>query len=139
VIPLPTIAAYASIIAGQPTAITCDIPAASPYDGYVNFTPDLKPIPVIHLRPGLCLLLTRADSNSWVSPAPFLVLEHEAQHIALASLNECVVERTALQNIWQLVRLFRLAAWRTQAILAGVAFTDASMPNAYHPDATGAC
>jgi hypothetical protein len=132
VIPLVTIAAYASAIAGTPIQIACDIPPASPYDGFVYF-PGGIPERVIHLRPGICIRLEHADTSLAIAPSDFLVLTHEAMHIATGSLDECGVERLALANVWQLVRLFRLAAWRVNVILGGAGLADASMPdNPYH-------
>jgi hypothetical protein len=131
VIPLATVAQYASVVAGRPVAIVCEQPWSSPYDGWVTFI-NGQPVPVIHLKSDLCALLTHADSNPWVSPGAFLVLIHEAEHINLSSTDECYVEKVALANIWTLVRLFKLAAWRTNAILQGAAGADSMMPGIYH-------
>lgn len=139
-IPITTIATYASQLAGRPVAIVCEPPNASPqFSGWVYFSDETTPIPVIHLRAGICVRLEQSQTSPALIPDDFLVLAHEAEHIALASLDECRVERTALQNIWQLVRQFKLAAWRAQVILTGVVDDDAAMPSAYRPDKTGAC
>jgi hypothetical protein len=140
VIPLPVIEGYASQVAHTQTVISCDAP--STFDtgelGYVVWVDGII-VARIHLPTPTCQRLMHADTGQ-LDPADFLTLEHEAQHIALYSQDECLVEQTALANVWPLVRLFRLAAWRTRTILGGLRAVDARMPAAYHADpVTGAC
>jgi hypothetical protein len=129
VIPLATIESYASQRAGVAITISCD-PRSSfavGVEGTVYFDEDGRPIPVIHLPVDTCSRLEHSDRAQTIIPADWLTLEHEATHIRLASTDECLVETTALANTWQLLRLFRLAAWRAQAIVAGLRYADAQL------------
>lgn len=133
---LPTLQSIASQAAGTPVAISCDAP--STFDpgvlGYVIFI-DGVVVPMIHLPRATCTRLEHADTGD-LAPSDFLTLTHEATHIATGSQNECDVERSALANAWQVVRLFRLAAWRARAILAGLRQADAHLMPEYHAGCT---
>jgi hypothetical protein len=82
---------------------------------------------VIHLPVDTCSRLERADRSNSIIPADWLTVAHEIEHIAEASQDECQVETTALVNEWALVRMFKLAAWRAQAIIAGARYVDAHL------------
>ena len=148
-IDLPTLESYASRLARTSVTISCDAPstfATSTSTEVVNGVPRVVTstvqgytvsvdgvfLGVIHLPKPTCTRLMHADDGNLVDPADMLVLAHESLHIGLASADECVVEATAMKNEWSLLKLFRLAAWRARAILAGASAVDAQMPAAYH-------
>lgn len=135
-IDLPTLNHYASQVAGTPVTISCDPdstfePGVQAYVVWINGAP----VPTIHLRRAICTELEHVDTGD-IIPADFLYLEHEAQHIAMRSKNECDVERSALANAWGLIRQFHLPAWRTRAILAGLPYADAHLLPIYHQECT---
>lgn len=131
-IPLATINAYASQFAGTPVTISCEADATFPRGlaGYTVFVGG-QVVPLVHLPSSTCARLEHIDTASTIVPADVLALAHEATHVALDSMDECLVETTALANDWQLVRLFKLAAWRARAILAGAVRVDAELPAVY--------
>jgi hypothetical protein len=133
VLPLPTLEAYASQMAGTPISISCDAPSsfAPGVGGFVNFV-DGAPQPVIHLPAPTCDRIEHAGRSNSIIPSDFLTITHEVEHIATRSQNECDVERLALANTWQFVRLLKLAAWRAQAIVAGLRYVDAHLQPQYH-------
>jgi hypothetical protein len=149
VIDLQTLESYASQIARTSVTISCDAPstfATSTSTEVVNGVPRAVTskvqgytvsvnsvfLGVIHLPKPTCTRLLHTDDGNVIDPADMLVLTHESLHIGLASADECLVEAAAMQNEWSLLRLFRVAAWRARAILAGAAAVDAQMPAAYH-------
>jgi hypothetical protein len=104
-IPMATINQYASQIAGTPVVVVCDSPPQ--WGGYVVF--DGK----IHLQPGLCAWIRSVDKWNGLGPGSaeaMLSLQHEAEHYALNTGDEALVECTTVQNRWNLVRLFKLPA-----------------------------
>lgn len=113
-IPLPVIAGYASVIAGQPVTIVCDTP--SDKSGEVHFDDES-----IHLTPGECSTLEAVGQSARINTLTgfaMLVLQHEAEHLALNSADEGLVECTAVENRFQLVRLFKLPARVAKQIMA---------------------
>jgi hypothetical protein len=153
VIDLQTLESYVSRVARTSVTISCDAPstfATSTSTVVVDGVPgtvtskvlgytvsvDGAFLGVIHLPKPTCTRLQHADDGNLIDPADMLVLTHESLHIGLASTDECVVEAAAMKNEWSLLKLFRLAAWRARAILAGAAAVDAQMPAAYHDCST---
>lgn len=124
-IPMTTIEAYASQIAGQPTTVACDADS-SLEGGFVQFDG------VIHLDSWVCSALAAPSDPSRNVAYAMLALQHEATHISLDSDDEGLVECTAIQNRWQLVRLFRLPAKLATKIMADeMAIHLAIMPPEY--------
>lgn len=127
------IVAIASQLAGVPVTVTC-LPS-SQMDGASGSVLFHGAIPdhAITLDAGVCARLSH-PATGWLSPGDYLTIEHEAQHIATASTDECAVEALALVNVFQAVRAFHLPAWRSRWVLAHAAAADAAMPAQYHPD-----
>lgn len=133
------IVAIATALVGSPTQVEC-IPARTMDgdSGRVYFR-DAVPDHLISLDTGVCERLSHPLLG--IDALDYLVLEHEALHIALATTDECLVEQAALANIWQTVRRFRLPARLARFVLANVAIADRDrLGPQYHPDPlTGAC
>lgn len=131
-ITLAVVNSYASQFAGTPITISCDPASTFPagWLGDVLFVGG-QVVPVIHLPAPTCARLEHLDTGNTIVPADVLTLAHEATHIALDSTDECLVETTALANEWGLLRLFKLAAWRARAVLAGAAYVDAHLLPVY--------
>lgn len=127
-IPLATIDSYASQIVHRPVAIVCDSPATE--GGDYRFDG------IIHLAPGLCVAIRHADHANGDPTAAYAMyaVEHEAEHAALDSADEALVDCTTVSNRWQFVKLFRLpakaATWAMQAMLA----YHRSLPAPYQDD-----
>lgn len=143
-----TLTSFASQLVGTPTVLSCDAPATFEKNelGYVEFV-NGQPIYTIHLPTPTCARLEHL--NDPTKPLPrnisygvtlidgkvadpvdaqdVLVFEHEAMHLALRSTDEACVERTAMANVWQAVRLFRLPGWKATQILRGVRWADSQM------------
>lgn len=137
-IPLTTLESYASQVARTSVTISCDAPAAFATDdpnvvtqGY-TVSVDGVFLGEIHLPRDRCQRLQHLDAAQTIDPLDVLTLMHEATHIALSSTDECRVEAVARANEWQLVRLFRLAAWRAKAILWGAKIVETDMLAEYH-------
>lgn len=149
-IPLATVAHYASQVAGVPVSIRCLPWSAFPHGelGYVKAAGG-RILPIIYLPKATCRDLEHANEEPrgviYVTEVwrgveadqnlggDMLVAEHEALHIALQSQDECAVERSALANVWQFVRRFHLAAWKSRELLAGAHLADEAMPRIpYH-------
>ena len=137
VIAPPPIPAIASAVAGVQVKVFCR--PAQLMDGDTGHVYLRGGVPdhVIYLDKGVCERL--ATPFAGFAALDMLVIAHEAEHIALASPNECLVERTALANVWQVIRRFRLPAARARWALTHAKDADHSLGAVYHPDANGAC
>lgn len=134
---MPVITAHASHIAGQPVSIVCSKHMPTDDYGLVYWNSDGTPQPVIYLRYSMCTALKHADQGADVSSdtaLAMLAVTHEAEHIALASKNEALVEKTAIQNRWQMIRLFKLPAWISRFLMGAMLNEHADLPAAYHPN-----
>lgn len=133
-IPIQTVATYASKVAGTPVSIVCSRHLPKDFEGEVFFDSG-KPIPVIYLRYGLCSYLTHANQPDYVDSGlsrAMLTVSHEAEHIALASVDETRVECAAVANRWNFVRQFKLKAWVVQFILTDEVRVDTTLAVGYH-------
>lgn len=149
-ITLATLDQYASQVAGTPVVIECDAPAQMvPGDaGFVLRGADGSILNIIHISTDECAkaesvdrprarnlpryFLDDADQRAdLISGPPLEVILHEAMHISLQSLNEGLVECTAFQNSWALVRLFKLPAWVANTVLAGIAWRHEQLTGIY--------
>lgn len=139
IVPAPIVAA-ASAIAGVPIQVVCR-PSREMLDHDLGFVYIRHGIPdhTIVLDAGVCRRL--AHPRATFDALDMLVVAHEASHIALASTDECVVQQSALKNLWQVVRRFRLPAWLARWELANASIASATrLPASYNLDpSTGAC
>lgn len=130
-LPISTVALYESAIAGQNVSVQCvpNMAKTTGRQGEVSFI-DGRALPVIYLDQTIC---TDLENPVMLGTAEdFLVGEHEAEHIAMESLDESCVEKTALANVWQFVRLFKLPAREDNTILSNVAYDDSLWAPIYH-------
>lgn len=152
-ITLATLTSFASQLVGTPTVLSCDAPATFEKNelGYVEFV-NGQPVYTIHLPAPTCARLEHLNDPTKQPPKNIsygvtlidgkvadpadaqdvLVFEHEAMHLALRSTDESCVEKAALANVWQAVRLFRLPGWKATQILRGMRWADGRMTAAYH-------
>lgn len=134
-ISLATIDQYASQVAGTPVAIVCSTKMTPGDYGAVYFSADGSPQPTIYLRKSMCNDLRHADRDRRITSdtsLAMLALTHECEHIALRSQDETLVERTAIRNRWQMVKLFKLPSSIARYLMGGMVDQDAALPAVYH-------
>ncbi len=127
----PAIVAIASEVAGRPVAVNCDDPSTFDKNvlGIVLFV-NGSVVATIHLPTGVCRRLATLATSDSIDSMDVLAFSHEIQHVALDSTDECIVEKTAVANAWQVVRRMKLAAWRAKVVMSGLADADAALtPN----------
>lgn len=150
-IPITTIAMYASNVAHVQLTISCDPDLTFPsgWEGYVDRMPDGGVIPVIHVRRSTCVAAEDSlhsrlhNPGGWfnlpdggrVDNGPdaiaLLAILHEAMHVSLQSSDEGQVECTAWQNRWAFVKQFGFPAWVAGIVMNGMTWYHLSMPANY--------
>jgi hypothetical protein len=148
-IPLATIATYASQIAGTPVTISCEADATfnPSWDGYALSGADGSILHVIHVRQSICGEAENVDRHQDPREAAYLLfaghradldagealetIEHEALHIRLHSTDEGVVDCSAYQNRWAFVRLFKLPERVAKMVMNGMAWMHEQRTGAY--------
>lgn len=151
VVVVPRISELASRIAGRPVIVHC-YPDGGVDDLREGYTPALTdPVtgvvtlePVIFLNGDLCGSLWTAMNwrgqrdwlrNWWTTSqavgAALLVLEHEAMHVRLQSLDEGLVECTAFQNVWPMLVSLRLPRWFRVSTWDGIEAAHANTAEQY--------
>lgn len=142
---LPQLAEMAGLVVGRSDlTISCD-QADTPgtdgetmdfdADGEVFYAADGTLSPVIHMKADICWDAQTANRHRDPNPAAyftyggsrydnsgpaFLVLLHEALHVALQQADEGIVECSAVTNAWPLVRQLGLPAWESKIMLVGM-------------------
>lgn len=142
-------------LAGAPasTSVTCVTGLPGGIDGWAPLSAAGSPDRVELVANEGCLAARYAAANrrarsrlarshqdapmAWVVGTGLLVALHEAEHVALRSFDECVVERLALAKLPVLLRRFFPRLWRP--MLGYARGYDEGLPAKYHPDAAGAC
>ena len=136
------ITAAASSIAGVPIQVDCR-PSHLMIGRDLGFVYIRYGIPdhTIVLDAGICRRLAHPLVSQGFDALDMVIVAHEATHIALATTDECVVEQSALKNVWQVVRRFKLPAWLARWELANASIASAKrLPAQYQIDSTtGAC
>ena len=154
-ITMATLTNYASEVSGTPVTISCDDPKTFEHGtlAFVVFI-DGQVVKTIHLPKPTCNSLMHLDDRftpSKISTAldmvdgkvidlvggeEVLALEHEAMHIALNSQDESCVEATAIANIWQTVKLFKLPSWKANQVMRGAQYVHQHTPLSYQGGCT---
>lgn len=143
----PQLDALATQLAGKPVTVSCFAPD-DVYQGYVNAVSYNLGITwefdtVIHLDGEQCgalqnILTPGPTTLRWLHTRQgnyrtgnaLLTLTHEATHIALASVDEALVECTAYHNVYNAARLLPLS-WKDRNAVAASAqqtHTDYDVP-----------
>lgn len=135
-------------LAGAPATTLLSCPATIPGGFYGWATWDSNGIPVaIQLKDNIgCRALRYAAASRskrdvlardrpHVVPAAIigiglLVALHEAEHVGLRSVDECLVEKTALARVPVLLKRFMPRQWRAALGFAG--YYDSHLPANYH-------
>lgn len=155
-IAIQTVAAFASQVAGVPVTLSCEADASFPtstgagiagasfpLDGFVLRGIDGNIVRVLHVRQSLCdaaIATTKPHAEiSSDSGRALAVIDHEATHVRLNSLDEAAVECAASQNAWQLVRLFKYPARVAQLLLASMAAHHQKIVSLYPDYRSAAC
>lgn len=147
---LATIQTYVSNVAGTQVQISCEADATFSQpgdDGFVLYGADGSILHVAHIRQSICTDAQNVDRKRArfnvsyftfagqriddVSGPALEVILHESMHIGLQSGDESVVECTAVENRWALVRQFKTAAWIANAVMAGMSWRHNQFPDQY--------
>lgn len=130
--------AIASQFTGKATTVQC-LPDSSPdwQDGTAGYVllANGQTVPIVYLPKSTCNRLEHLDTGNEIIVDDMLVFTHELYHVE-GWQNECDTEKLALQNEWQVLKLFKLAKWRAQAILGGAKFADQNFDPEYHVGCT---
>lgn len=152
-IPLATIEANISKIAGTPITISCESAAIFPAadQGFVTYGADGTTIlRVIHIKQSDCYAAEHIDHHRQRHPAGYTTLTHSSQrvddgpdstalgvilheafHIKLQTADEGVVECASWHARGAFVKLFGFKPWITHIIMAGITWRHDYLPPAY--------
>lgn len=130
-----TLDELATMIAGTPVTVSCDLPENGDAAGEVVFV-NGSPEHVIHLIAWECASLARAGDRRYVRSfeggldlgESIENLTHEATHIALASTDEGLVECTAYRNTWHSLHLLPLTSRAVRQIWWAAGYRHYSFP-----------